>query len=245
MTLCKPWRHLLQQIDEGSDVEDVRAEARRLFDEFGTESCQELEVELAARGASLEMLREVCDSPQSCHAGGSVDAFRSSLPDGHVLATFIDEHAHILRELEELAEALAKDDPSWLDVLRVSVFLIGVEPHHAREEQVLFPLLRDRGLEGPPAVMEKEHEGLRALKHRLHDHAQDALNAADPSENSSRWRTVQRDGAQLVDLLRQHIDKENNILYPMALQAIPERRVWQDARRRCDEIGYCCEKPAT
>ena len=50
--------------------------------------------------------------------------------------------------------------------------------------------------------------------------------------------------SELCSMLRQHIDKENNILYPMALQSITEVTQWEEMKVRCDEIGYCCFCPS-
>ena len=47
----------------------------------------------------------------------------------------------------------------------------------------------------------------------------------------------------IVPTLREHIYKENNILYPAALQVIEDDRVWQKLKDECDSIGYCCFTP--
>ena len=36
---------------------------------------------------------------------------------------------------------------------------------------------------------------------------------------------------------------ENDILYPLSLEVIPEEVVWQEMKKECDEIGYCCFTP--
>ena len=43
--------------------------------------------------------------------------------------------------------------------------------------------------------------------------------------------------------LRDHIFKENNILYPTALEVIKENSVWKKMKDDCDKIGYCCFTP--
>jgi hypothetical protein len=43
--------------------------------------------------------------------------------------------------------------------------------------------------------------------------------------------------------LRAHIEKENNILYPMALQCITDDKKWEEMKIKCDDIGYCCFCP--
>lgn len=39
--------------------------------------------------------------------------------------------------------------------------------------------------------------------------------------------------------LRDHIFKENYILYPSSLEVIKGKDIWDDMKKRCDEIGYC------
>jgi len=183
------------------------------------------------------------DAPDPCSAHlaasrGAVAAFRAQLPDGHVLATMVDEHARILEQLDGLEATLrrggAEPDPATLTRLHeIGAFLVGVEPHHAREEQVLFPLLRERGMHGPTAVMEYEHQELRQLKHAVRDQS-----LALRDQGAGSWEGLVRAGSTLVTMLRQHIDKENQVLYPMALQFVREPEVWAEARSRCDQIGY-------
>jgi hypothetical protein len=48
----------------------------------------------------------------------------------------------------------------------------------------------------------------------------------------------------LCVLLRQHIAKENEVLYPMAQRAIGDPGVWKWMKDECDAIGYCAFTPA-
>lgn len=86
--------------------------------------------------------------------------------------------------------------------------------HHGKEEGALFPLLVRRGLPekvGPLAVMLSEHQAGRAEIAGMRE----ALVASD----SGRTDAVHPFAAHAhayVDLLRDHIAKENNVLFPMA-----------------------------
>ncbi len=86
--------------------------------------------------------------------------------------------------------------------------------HHAKEEKRLFVKMSERGMPlnaGPLAVMLHEHEEGR----RLVKAAADALPPALLGDK--RALQALKDGlAGYVDLLRAHIGKEDNILYPMA-----------------------------
>ena len=82
--------------------------------------------------------------------------------------------------------------------------------HHAKEEEVLFPLLEQRGIPregGPIGVMLYEHELGRKCVGRMVDSLPSANN--DPATFAAAAEVY-------VTLLRQHILKENNVLFRMA-----------------------------
>jgi len=86
--------------------------------------------------------------------------------------------------------------------------------HHAKEENLLFPLLRERGMPpngGPIAVMLAEHDEGRAYLKAVRDQL-DAAAAGSHAAREEVWRHL---GAY-IQLLRHHINKEDNVLFRMA-----------------------------
>jgi hemerythrin-like domain-containing protein len=88
--------------------------------------------------------------------------------------------------------------------------------HHAKEEDVFFPVLKQRGIPeqgGPIGVMLHEHVLGRDCVGRMGEASQaqpfDARMFADAAR-------------QYIPLLRQHIFKENNVLFRMAEQVMSE-----------------------
>jgi DUF438 domain-containing protein len=168
------------------------------------------------------------------------------LNDGHVIKTMFTEHEHILTILDELqilGEQLSEQNHSKNEKLlpqinQLSIKLISAEPHHQREEKILFPAMEEKGVTDPTHVMRIEHEVMREMKHALKN---------ETEKSKSDWPVQVEKVPQLISelckILRQHIDKENNILYPMALQAITEESEWIELKIKCDEIGYCCFCP--
>ena len=121
-----------------------------------------------------------------------------------------DEHAVILRGLD-IVEAAARhamdghDLPEawWADVLAwFRAFAEG--NHHGKEEGALFPAMVKAGAPaegGPIDVMLEEHAEGRAL-----------LQAMAGSESTGRARAARR----YAQLLRDHIDKEHDVVFPLA-----------------------------
>jgi hemerythrin-like domain-containing protein len=92
--------------------------------------------------------------------------------------------------------------------------------HHAKEEQHLFPRLQRRGLPlhgGPVAVMLHDHEAGRQFLR--------AMAAAVPGARQGEAKAVDEVRNNLtgyVELLRHHIMKENNVLFPTADRVLTE-----------------------
>lgn len=164
----------------------------------------------------------------------------SSLPEHHIIRILYAEHDRILAvldSLEKLSQTILRaDQASRYDIDAIGTaaeILIGAEPHHRREEEVLFPELERHGVHGPPQVMRSEHAELRNLKHELLDLSRSSYPGADLKRN------VHRVAGSLISILRLHIRKENDILYPLALAAITESSIWDRLNRDSAAIGSC------
>ena len=113
--------------------------------------------------------------------------------------------------------------------------LLDTESHHRREEDVLFPALEAIGIDGPPAIMRAEHDDMRESKRQLLE-----LTAKAGRQQWENWRReVMLVASNLIGTLRDHIDKEDKILYPAAMSAITDDESWRDMKAACDRIGYC------
>jgi hemerythrin-like domain-containing protein len=86
--------------------------------------------------------------------------------------------------------------------------------HHAKEENLLFPKMQERGVPGqggPIGVMLAEHDQGRAYMRGMRENIEAA---AGGSEQARQALTA--NAAAFVQLLRQHIHKEDQILFRMA-----------------------------
>ncbi len=177
-----------------------------------------------------------------------MDSFYANLPEGHVLKTFYQEHEIILQTLNEISDLnteiqkisdldSSKNELNKLNVLATQ--LTDSEPHHQREEKALFPVMIERGMGGPPTVMTMEHVSIREFKHNLKDIS---INYNNISWNEIKT-IINNTSTKLCQMLYDHIQKENQMCYPMAFQGISEEHVWQDIKNKCDKIGYCSFTP--
>ena len=130
------------------------------------------------------------------------------------------EHEIIKRMLNILlkyAEDIEHNKKVSLDNMRKCVDFIktfGDTCHHLKEEDVLFVEMETHGMPrygGPVGVMLSEHETGRGYVRAMAD----AIDQYGKG-NQSADREFAKNAKAYAGLLSQHIDKENNILYPMA-----------------------------
>ena len=91
--------------------------------------------------------------------------------------------------------------------------------HHQKEEGILFEALVANGMSkgaGPVAVMLAEHEQGRQFTRAMRTGAE-RLQSGDQTAISQ----ITQNALNYVVLLRQHIQKEDRILFPMANRTIP------------------------
>ena len=146
----------------------------------------------------------------------------------HLEAT---HHAYLraaLPQLTQLAEKVAgvhgDTHPELHDVARTHAELrADLEPHLLKEEQVLFPMVRELyattdvpafhcgSLRNPIGVMEAEHDRAGALLARLR-----SLTSAytPPSDACASYTALYAGLAELEADTHLHVHKENNLLFP-------------------------------
>jgi hemerythrin-like domain-containing protein len=136
----------------------------------------------------------------------------------------MEEHRVIERFLDTLevaAERLESDKPVRAGFfIEAAEFIKGFADgcHHRKEEGFLFPALEAAGMPrdgGPIGMMLYEHEEGRAFTKAMRE-AAEHLDSGDASAVSA----VTQNARGYAALLRQHIHKENMILFRMADQFI-------------------------
>jgi len=136
----------------------------------------------------------------------------------------MEEHRVIERVIDALETAVHRLRDG--DLMPPAIFIQAAEfikgfadgCHHSKEEGVLFPAMQAAGVPsegGPIGVMLAEHQQGRQFTSAIRA-AAEKLAAGDADARAELIRSA----LQYVELLRQHIAKEDNILFPMAERAL-------------------------
>lgn len=154
------------------------------------------------------------------------------------LRQFMDEHAPFMQELNAFEEAIASIQQAGYTKeadAGLRHFFHGLEqrfgPHSRREETALFPLLRERliasgehGGGSVPAtateVMEDEHAKALQLAAVVVNFLGLVFRLPDEKSAMIVLDAALEQGKHLVELLRLHVFREDNLLFPLAHRLI-------------------------
>ena len=132
------------------------------------------------------------------------------------------DHESILKLIDVIEAMTTHTDPDIADyeevVDLIRNFADGL--HHAKEETLFFPLMAERGFsmkQGPIAMMLSEHEQGRNYVKGISENIR-LLKEGDLSALNMIYRNM----LGYCELLRNHIAKENNVLFRMADNALSE-----------------------
>ncbi|MFZ5790060.1 MAG: iron-sulfur cluster repair protein YtfE [Pseudomonadota bacterium] len=179
-------------------------------DETLAEAAKARAIELAAVETALRALDLAAPAGLPTEPAALID---------HVLARYHAVHRREIPELAGLArkvEAVHRHHDAVPAGLAEALEALEEElgSHMAKEEQVLFPLMRRGGhpmIVHPIAQMRAEHdehgERLRELERLTHD-------LSLPADACTSWRALYAGTRKLIDDLMEHIHLENNLLFP-------------------------------
>lgn len=240
-------KHMILQLHSGEAPEAVRTQLVRLLGKIPYDEVVAVEQELIAEGLPTEEILRLCDVHTAALQGALHSGVQSPVPAGHPVQVMRDENKALGWEImaaEKLFDQLAAatDDEAFAELLhdiRVRFnSLMDVEKHYLRKENLLFPFLEKHGITGPPTVMWGKHDETRALLAA----AIAALEAAPGSRTQEGLTLVDRVLRPAVGAVSGMIDKEEQILLPMALETLAEAE-WNVVAEGSDEIGYCLAAP--
>ncbi len=133
----------------------------------------------------------------------------------------IHEHKAIMVALdviEKMYESVGNDSVTdYEDIEEIIEFLkvFADKCHHGKEENYLFPALEEAGVKnenGPIGVMLAQHKQGRELIRQMQE------SVANKTINKQAFVNA---ASSYVNLLRNHIEKENTILFPMSDTMLP------------------------
>jgi len=137
-----------------------------------------------------------------------------------VTDNLIDDHSLIQEVMNTMERITKKNDPDVEHLEFIVSFIreFADGNHHAKEEGILFPKLIEKGIpkdHGPIGMMLMEHEEGRNYVKGMAENI-----VLYKSGKKEALKAVFQNMTAYVNLLRNHITKENNVLFRMADQVL-------------------------
>lgn len=224
-----------------------RPSRSRVFQQLGIDFCcggkKPLEEACRAKGLDPQTVLKtlLAGEGQQPASSAEADAAKMSLTDlcDHIENT---HHGYLRRELPRLQQMLVKvaavhgDHCPWMrDVLAVfEPFTREMTDHMMKEEQALFPMIRalESGgnevaghcggtIANPVHRMELEHDDAGEALRRMHELTD---GYTPPVDACNTFRAALDGLRELEQDMHQHVHKENNVLFPRAMELESNRR---------------------
>lgn len=206
-------KDLILELHEGEDLEKLKKEFKEILVDVSPTEISDMEQSLISSGElTAQQVTALCDV--------HVEVFKESLdvqeaPEatpGHPVHTYMREN----KEAQRVVNIL-KEDPGNETAFENLKELV---THYQRLQNQLFPILEEAGVTGPSTVMWTKQDEIR-----------DMMKDVDESNMD-----------ELLTAIEDMIYKEENILYPMALETLSEFD-WARVRTGEEEIGYAWVTP--
>lgn len=236
---------IIKDLHMGRSVEEVRDEFEKAVGTISIEEISQLEQALMEEeGIPVEEVQRLCSVHTAIFKGSIEEIHRSQKPEdqpGHPVHTFKLENKEIDMLVNfkiQLHFDRFKAEDSSDNVFKLIEdlnLLLDIDKHYSRKENLLFPFLEKYGIFGPTKVM-----------WGVDDHIRDSIKTAKQvltNYSNDDHQTAVNSIEFVIREVSEMIFKEENILFPMALQHLTEDE-WIKIAHESDEIGYCLTSPA-
>ena len=234
----KVLKELIKELHRGATVDEIKPRFEKLIQGISVTEITEMEQALIMEGMPVEEIQRLCDVHASVFKGSIEEIHRPQDPGetlGHPINTFKLENdklrALINNEIKPQLD-LYKETASGESLKKlVKGFerLWEIDKHYSRKENLLFPYLEKYGITAPPQVMWGVDDEIRSdIKE---------VNKLLATSGQAKDILIEK-AEEAVDKVIEMIFKEENILFPMAIDTLTEDE-WLEIARASEEIGYC------
>ena len=236
-------KEIMKELHAGKDVDEVKAKFEEAVGDITVAEISQMEHDLMVEeGIPVEEVQRLCSVHAAIFKGSIEEIHRSEKPEdepGHPIHTWKMENKEVDLlvnfKLQLHTERFEKEDSddNRFKLLEDLNLLLDLDKHYSRKENLLFPFLEKYGIDGPTKVMWGVDDAIRlAIK-----------------EAKSKLTHYQGNKEDVVAVLNhvikevtEMIFKEENILFPMALETLTEDE-WVKIADESEEIGYCLTAP--
>ncbi|RSD26874.1 DUF438 domain-containing protein [Mesobacillus subterraneus] len=231
-------KQLFKDLHEGKNPYEVKAHFDALIGNVTIEEISQLQQDEG--NLSVDEMKRLYEA-HSFFRGEETYSIKGPEDEpGHPVHTFELENREIEKLLQNrlrvhLEQFTLEDSAENINLLLEDCNLLyDIDKHYSRKENLIFPYLEKYGIYGPTTNMWRIddfiRDGIKLAKKKLADYDGDKNGVIE------ELQFVLRE-------VNEMIYREENILFPMAMQNFTEDE-WVKIARESDEIGYCLTAPS-
>lgn len=230
-------KDIIIKLHQGATVEESKTRFEQEIGAITSSEIAEIEQSLINDGVSPDEIKKFCNVHALLFETALKKAAADTASPSHPVYLFKLEN----REIEKLTASLRdiiknqnqlNDHKFRQTVRKLLEKLRGVDVHHTRKEQLLFPFLERYGFMGPSKVMWGKDNEIRGL-------LKDAFTKIDAMPVDEYIKTCLN---PLVEEIDGMIFKEENILFPASLEKLSVQD-WVEILKESSEVGYVYIEP--
>lgn len=237
-------KEIIKELHAGKDVDEVKAKFEEAVGDVTVAEISQMEHDLMIEeGIPVEEVQRLCSVHTAIFKGSIQEIHRSEKPEdqpGHPIHTWklenkeVDLLVNFKLQLHKERFEKEDSDENRFKLLEDLSLLMDLDKHYSRKENLLFPFLEKYGIDGPTKVMWGVDDGIRLAIKETKNHL---------TNYHGNKEEVVADLELIIKEVTEMIFKEENILFPMALETLTEDE-WVKIANESEEIGYCLTAPA-
>jgi DUF438 domain-containing protein len=238
-------KELILKLHEGESADKVKQQLTETLKSIPYGEVVEVEQELIQEGLPESEVLKLCDVHGEVLEGNVDLSAAREIPEGHPVDVFKKENAEIDKVAGEATGLLEKlkeiDDETFNDYVNELKGhfngLMDVDKHYQRKEHLVFPYLEKNAITGPPKVMWGKHDEIREqLKGCIELLNEPELTKQDLEDSLDILFFP------TLKALRDMIQKEEEILFPMCMDVLTEED-WWEVHKQTLEYGFALYDP--
>ncbi len=234
---------MVRRLSDGESLESVREDFVRDFSSVSASEIAQAEQSLIQSGMPVREVQQLCDVHSALFHGKTTEEIEDEanchvltsttedgLPAGHPISALRLENRGLEAFLDQMEPQLVEGADTQT-IRNLMIKLRELKQHYSRKEELLMPLLTEYGFPGPNDVMWGVDDEI------LDERSQLVKALYDPNHLSHISDTELARIKAMVTRIREMVYKEENILYPLALDHF-SKEDWYVCYRDLNEFGW-------
>ena len=229
-------RSYIQRLNDGEDLETVRKDFVNNFENVSVHEIIAVEQDMIKSGTDVEEVQKLCDLHSALFHGLTEQEIyleeekKLRFDEGHPIDILQKENRGLENKLSQLTKALEDLDVNKVKELLTELKKIKIL--YGKKEEIIMPILYRYGVTGPSDVMWGVDDEIKAEYSQL-----------EKDLDEASFPLLKQRIEAVIERTKEMIYKEENILYPMALERFTKEE-WVDIYADLPEMGNCFIKEA-